>query len=186
MSHILEDLTADWRRLDARIEDLSSEIKAFSSRPRLRTMASPASARSRSGSSHFGQNLKSGPMLSRLDAAYVFRVAENSTCRLAGAFDFASAVGEQQRHVADRRCRLVEVRPSYHSHGQRYAHPKPRYALLGRSTIRINLPCNGLGHLSVSTLGVESRMWRSARQQQEFTDENHRCNRVIRFCSQDG
>jgi hypothetical protein len=31
MLHILEDLTADWCPLDARIEDLSSEIKAFSS-----------------------------------------------------------------------------------------------------------------------------------------------------------
>jgi transposase len=29
MLHILEDLTADWRRLDARIEDLSSEIEAL-------------------------------------------------------------------------------------------------------------------------------------------------------------
>ncbi len=29
MLHILEDLSADWRRLDARIEDLSSEIEAL-------------------------------------------------------------------------------------------------------------------------------------------------------------
>src|SRR5262249_7664424 len=29
MLHILEDLTTDWRRLDARIEDLSSEIEAL-------------------------------------------------------------------------------------------------------------------------------------------------------------
>jgi hypothetical protein len=28
MLRILEDLLADWRRLDARIEDLSSEIEA--------------------------------------------------------------------------------------------------------------------------------------------------------------
>ena len=29
MLRILEDLSADWRRLDARIEDLSSEIEAL-------------------------------------------------------------------------------------------------------------------------------------------------------------
>ena len=55
-----------------------------------------------------------------------------------------------------------------------------------KGTVRINLLCNGLGHLSVITLGVQPPMCRTARRPLEFTDENYRCNRIVSFCSQDG
>jgi transposase len=48
MLHILEDLSADWRRLDARIEGLSGEIETLAHQDQHceRLMTSPASVRS--------------------------------------------------------------------------------------------------------------------------------------------
>jgi hypothetical protein len=135
----------------------------------------------------FGPKPEIWPHAKPVDAPYVFRVAENSTCRSAGAFDSASALGEQHRHPAGRSMSLGRGATFLSSARPRCAYPKPRYALLSRSTIWINPLCDGLGHLSVATIGVQPR--RCVEPPDNSTsspNENHRCNPVVRFCSQDG
>jgi hypothetical protein len=87
---------------------------------------------------------------------------------------------------ADRPMSLERVRRSRQSQGPDGQILNLGMLFLAKCTVRINLLCNGLVHLSVTTLGVKPPMCRAARQQEEFTDENHRCNRIVRFCSQDG
>ena len=62
--------------------------------------------------------------------------------------------------------------------------PKPRYALLSQRSRYGSTSVQWFGPSPCDYAWVP--MCRAARQQEEFSDENHKCNRIVRFCTQDG
>jgi hypothetical protein len=76
------------------------------------------------------------------------------------------------------------MRRSYESQGRAGQTLNLDMLFSAKCIVRINLLRDGLG-LLCDYAWLQPPMCRAARQQEELTNENHRYNLIVRFCSQD-